>query len=94
LTPTAGVSAGELGGGAEFVVRVDEDQPLNVIGFRDAEHAADHGSGSSRHSTSAVVGPAVSCRLFQPAVGRDDRSIGGLGLLAMTRHSEFLYYQF
>jgi len=84
----------ELGGGTEFVVLWTKIILLHVVVF-------------ALPNTQQIMGrfepaldfhaPARSQRLiaaFDLRWAMTIGALGGLGLLAMTRHSEFLYYQF
>ena len=84
----------ELGGGSEFVILWSKIMLLHVVVF-------------AMPNTQQLMGrfePALDFRAppgRQAFVASFDRrwavtlgALGGLGLLAMTRHSEFLYYQF
>lgn len=84
----------ELGGGTEFVVLWTKIVLLHVVVFTlpntqqimgRFEPALDFHAPARRHRLTATFGLR-----WATAIG----ALGGLGLLAMTRHSEFLYYQF
>jgi hypothetical protein len=84
----------ELGGGAEFVALWSKIFLLHVIVF----------AMPNTQEVMSRFDPALDFRARsgrQALVASFDRrwamtlgALGGLGLLAMTRHSEFLYYQF
>lgn len=91
---TAGGIRAELGGGTEFVILWSKILLLHVVVF-----ALPNTQQIMARFTPALDfhAPAVRQRLvasmdlrWATAIG----ALGGLGLLAMTRHSEFLYYQF
>ncbi len=90
---TVGVRA-ELGGGSEFVMLWAKIVLLHAVVFAlpntqqimgRLEPALDFHASASRQRLTATFS-----RRWATALG----VLGGLGLLAMTRHSEFLYYQF
>jgi len=97
LVQSAAAAAGiraELGGGTEFVVMWTKIILLHVVIF-------------TLPNTQQIMGrfePALDFRspprAYRLTAAFDMRwataigALGGLGLLAMTRHSEFLYYQF
>ena len=84
----------ELGGGTEFAVLWTKIIVLHVVLFAlpntqqimgRFEPALDFRAPASGQRLSAVLDTRWALALG---------ALGGLGLLAMTRHSEFLYYQF